>query len=234
MKKVVCLTGAGISAESGIPTFRDIDGLWEKHKVEDVASPEGWMTDPKLVWRFYQQRRRDMAGIRPNKAHYDLVALEQKLNAAGDQFTIITQNVDGLHLKAGSQNVIEMHGALRRLRCQKCQHTVIDETQHLSDDFLPCVQCGWQMMRPDIVWFGEFPQQVERYVAAIDEMTHFIVIGTSGEVMPAAGFLFAALKRGLPTFYQNTEEAQFREPPHMKSYIGKATEQVELICKDLI
>ena len=233
--KVVILTGAGVSAESGIPTFRDSNGLWENHKIEDVATPNGWLCDPTTVWRFYQQRRRDMEGIEPNAAHYALVELEKALTDAGHEFLLITQNIDGLHLTAGSKNVCEMHGVIRRIRCQKCKHT-IEGMEYLDDELLPCPECGWFAMRPDIVWFEEMPREPERFESAVRDCTHFATVGTSGQVYPAAGFLYTCMKRAeVKIYHANTDEAPAGGYDGIiQSFIGPASEQVPIMCETIL
>ncbi len=155
--RVLVLTGAGISAESGVPTFRDANGLWEGHDVTQVASPEGFADDPRLVWQFYAARRAAMTGVVPNAGHRALVALEQRL---GVRFLLATQNVDGLHAAAGSQRIIEMHGNLMRTRCSGCDREPFADTTAYAGDPLPvCDRCQARgqtsLLRPDIVWFGE-------------------------------------------------------------------------------
>lgn len=233
MAFITILTGAGISAESGIPTFRDANGLWENYRVEDVATPTGWLENPQLVWRFYQERRRGMKGIKPNAAHYALVDLEKQLHEMGHGFYLITQNIDGLHLKAGQKNVCEMHGALRRLRCEKCGYEV--ENDYLGDEFLPCPRCDWIHLRPDVVWFDEMPHDPNIFMSAVDQCTHFASIGTSGEVYPAAGFIHEALKDGKCVYYQNLDSM----PYHLLDkgiifYNGKASEEVPKLCQFII
>ena len=151
-KKVVILTGAGISAESGIRTFRDNDGLWENHRIEDVATPQAWQADPELVWKFYQARRRQMSEVGPNPAHEALAKLESEL----DDFTLITQNVDDLHERGGNHSIIHMHGRLETLRCEKSgQIEVRMADEDLVDDFLSCNCCAESSrVRPDIVWLS--------------------------------------------------------------------------------
>ena len=190
--RVVVLTGAGISAESGLKTFRDNDGLWENHRLEDVASPLAWRRDPELVWRFYQARRRQLLEAEPNSAHYALAELENKI----DSFTLVTQNVDDLHSRAGSKNMVQMHGQLRLLRCESCSEIFEKmQTEDLEDDFITC-QCEKGTLRPHIVWFGEEPlgmMRIEREVMAADIL---IVIGTSGVVYPANSLLPIAKSNG--------------------------------------
>lgn len=185
-KCVAVLTGAGVSAESGVPTFRASDGLWEGHRVEDVASPEGFRRDPKLVWQFYNGRRANVARVSPNAGHQALAALEQRYN---NQFTLVTQNVDGLHQQAGNQSVLEIHGSLRRTRCTECG-AVRDRGLEVLADMPTCDLCGG-LLRPDIVWFGEMLPTViwEQAVSAVESCDVFLVVGTSAVVHPAAGLI---------------------------------------------
>ncbi|MEC7544298.1 MAG: NAD-dependent deacylase [Candidatus Thermoplasmatota archaeon] len=191
--RVVVLTGAGISAESGIRTFRANDGVWENHRIEDVATPFAWERDPRLVWRFYQGRRRQLLDVNPNSAHEALVSLESYL----DEFLLITQNVDDLHSRAGSEKLIHMHGELRKLRCEMCGE-IIDamDDEHLQDQYVKCVQCTNERLRPHIVWFHEMPLRMDEIYDAVGECDVFIAIGTSGHVYPAAGLLSIAKDTG--------------------------------------
>lgn len=187
--RVVVLTGAGISAESGIRTFRANDGVWENHRIEDVATPFAWERDPKLVWEFYQGRRRQLLDVVPNSAHKALVSLENYL----DEFLLITQNVDDLHSRAGSKKLIHIHGELRKLRCETCGQ-VIDamNDEHLQNQYVECTQCTNKRLRPHIVWFHEMPFRMEEIYDAVGSCEVFIAIGTSGHVYPAAGLLSIA------------------------------------------
>ena len=180
------LTGAGISAESGIATFRDANGLWEQHRVEDVASPEGFAADPALVWRFYAQRRAQALTVEPNPAHRALAALEERL---GDQFFLCTQNVDGLHEAAGSKRVVHMHGELMKTRCSdpSCARAPFVDTRHAFAE-LPHCECG-ALQRPHIVWFGEVPFDMLAIRRRVQRAAVFLCIGTSGVVYPAAGLV---------------------------------------------
>jgi NAD-dependent deacetylase len=183
--RVFVLTGAGISAESGLATFRASDGLWSGHRVEDVASPEGWEADPDLVWRFYSQRRRDAGAASPNAGHRALADLESSL---GDRFFLCTQNVDDLHERAGSRNLIHMHGELFLSRCEdECGKPVFADRQ-LYDESIPLCTCGARI-RPHIVWFGEIPLEMDRISAELERCTLLLVVGTSGAVHPAASFV---------------------------------------------
>lgn len=185
-RRVAVLTGAGISAESGLATFRGNGGLWEGHRVEDVATPRAFTADPRMVWRFYNLRRANLATVQPNPGHQALVDLETRL---GDGFTLITQNVDGLHQLAGSKNVLEIHGALRRVRCTGCGHLADRGTEALPD--LPvCGDCG-ALLRPDVVWFEEMlPDNVwPNAELAVKRCQCLLVVGTSAIVYPAAGLI---------------------------------------------
>lgn len=201
---LVVLTGAGISAESGVRTFRDHDGLWENHRIEDVATPEAFRRDPELVWRFYDQRRKQLKTVDPNPAHQALAQLEQKLGT--ERFLLITQNVDDLHERGGSQQVLHMHGELLKIRCTGC-HQVSESDADIFTETqtnLPYCNCG-SMLRPHIVWFGEMPFEISRIQEALTRCTHFMAIGTSGVVYPAAGFLQMAKAAGAKTFGMNLD-----------------------------
>ncbi len=196
--RVVVLTGAGISAESGVPTFRDADGLWEGHRVEDVATPEGFARDPQTVQRFYDERRRAVASASPNAAHRALARLE---GAVGDDLLVVTQNVDDLHERAGTRNLVHMHGELRRARCVAC-----GERSPWSGDLIggpACPACGERMLRPDVVWFGELPHGLDRIEEAVVACDAFASIGTSGTVYPAAGYVALAAAFGARTVELN-------------------------------
>ena len=190
LKSVVVLTGAGVSAESGIQTFRESDGLWEEHAVVDVASPEGFQRDPQLVYQFYNARRRNLlsAEIRPNPAHFSLAKFEQ--NFPGE-FMLITQNVDNLHERAGSKNLIHMHGELLKMRC--ANSNLVFETSADFDFDTECRCCRTPgNLRPHIVWFGEIPFSMQKINQALEGCDIFIAIGTSGNVYPASGFYYTA------------------------------------------
>ncbi|PWC14168.1 NAD-dependent protein deacylase [Brenneria roseae subsp. americana] len=214
--RVVVLTGAGISAESGIRTFRAADGLWEEHRVEDVATPEGFQRDPQLVQAFYNARRRQLQQpeIVPNAAHLALANLETML---GDNFLLITQNIDNLHERAGSQRVIHMHGELLKVRC--CQSgQVFDWTGDLSADER-CHCCQFPApLRPHVVWFGEMPLHMDKIYQALSQADYFIAIGTSGHVYPAAGFVHEAHAHGAYTLELNLEPSQVESQFDEKIY----------------
>ncbi len=203
---VVVMTGAGISAESGIQTFRGTNGLWGNHRIEEVASPIAFRRDPVMVWNFYLQRRKQALTCRPNTGHLAVAELEKWIRSAGGSFLLVTQNVDGLHSRAGSRNVIEMHGSLMMTRCTACGEVFQDES---TDMELPprhdCPDKG--LLRPHIVWFGEslFPGDMERIESAIEMCDMFIVIGTSGIVYPAAGLVNFANRLGKRTVCVNKD-----------------------------
>ncbi len=187
--RVFVLTGAGISAESGIRTFRDANGLWEQYRFEEVASPEGWAADAALVWRFYAERRAQAATCEPNAAHLALADLERKL---GERLFLCTQNVDDLHEKAGQTRLVHMHGELMKSRCESCARPPFgDATAHPT---VPRCACGARV-RPHIVWFGEVPFEMDRIAGALEACDVFVTIGSSGAVYPAAGFVSAVRAR---------------------------------------
>lgn len=196
--RIVVLTGAGISAESGVPTFRDADGLWEGHRVEDVASPEAFDLQPAVVHRFYDARRAAIAGVEPNPAHLALARLEEHL---GDDLLVVTQNIDDLHERAGSTRVLHMHGQLRSALCRAC-HGRTPWTDDLGDH-PPCPRCGVTELRPDVVWFGEVPYEMDRIFEALHRADLFVAIGTSGVVYPAAAFVQFAAGGGARTVELN-------------------------------
>ncbi|MCV2894388.1 NAD-dependent deacylase [Lentibacter sp. XHP0401] len=197
-EQIVILTGAGISAESGLGTFRDEGGLWAKHRIKDVATPEGFMRDPELVLGFYNMRRAEAVKATPNAAHVALAALE-----AAHDVLIVTQNVDGLHEAAGARNVLHMHGSLARAMCVRCEaRWDAPLVMRVTDT---CPECGAAATRPDIVWFGEMPYGMEEIDAALREATLFASVGTSGNVYPAAGFVAEARRMGVPTVELNLE-----------------------------
>ncbi|WP_032092661.1 Sir2 family NAD+-dependent deacetylase [Necropsobacter rosorum] len=191
--KIVILTGAGISAESGIRTFRASDGLWEQHRIEDVATPEGFRRDPQLVQRFYNARRRALfdPAVQPNPAHIALAKLEEQL---GDNLLLVTQNVDNLHERAGSKNIIHMHGELLKVRCTRSGRIYDRHNDVTEQDRCMCCQPP-QPLRPHIVWFGEMPLEMDSIYTALEKADYFIAIGTSGNVYPAAGFVDAVPHR---------------------------------------
>ena len=185
--RVAVLTGAGVSAESGLATFRGAGGLWEGHRVEEVATPFAFQRDPALVWRFYNARRSNLWTVRPNPGHHALVALEKHFDHG--RFTLVTQNVDGLHQAAGSRRVLEIHGSIGRVRCTGCGQ-IEDRRNETLPDLPRCTSCG-QLLRPAVVWFHEaLPEDVWRGAeAAVQSCNCFLVVGTSAVVYPAAGLI---------------------------------------------
>ena len=201
---LVILTGAGISAESGLSTFRAADGLWEGHRVEDVASPEGFARDPGLVHRFYNTRRAELDTVEPNAAHLALAKLEA---AWAGNFLLVTQNVDNLHERAGSKRLVHMHGELRKGWCWACDERFAWAGEMSASS--PCPSCdNAGHVRPDIVWFGEMPFEMDAIEAALMDCDLFVSIGTSGAVYPAAGFVQTARYRGARTVEINLEPSQ--------------------------
>ncbi len=231
-ENIVILTGAGISAESGIKTFRAADGLWENHRVEDVATPEAFLRNPLLVQNFYNQRRQQLLtpAIQPNAAHRALAKLEKAFPAG--KVLLVTQNIDDLHERAGSRNLIHMHGELLKGRCQTSGGLV--DLDHDLTVNLPCPLCGGKgCLRPHVVWFGEMPLQMEAIYHALSRCDRFISIGTSGNVYPAAGFVEEANRHGAHTVELNLEPSQrltaFAEHQH-----GLASELVPAYAEELI
>lgn len=201
--RLFVLTGAGVSAESGLATFRGPGGLWNGHRVEDVATPEAWDADPALVWRFYSMRRRDALAAAPNAGHAAFAELERRM---GDRFYLCTQNVDDLHERAGSQRIHHMHGTLFQSRCVRCDQPFADQSFYEDANALPaCERCA-QPVRPHIVWFGEVPLDLDGIFNKLEHATALLVAGTSGSVYPAAGFVHTARQRGIETIYVGPEE----------------------------
>ena len=197
---IVILTGAGVSAESGLGTFRDAGGIWTKFDLQEVATPQGFARNPELVHDFYNARRLNCLGAAPNAAHGALARLEREF--AG-RVLIVTQNVDDLHERGGSRAVVHMHGELLRAFCASCQHRWdAPEAMAVTD---ACPACGAAAARPDIVWFGEMPYRMAEIEAALREADLFVAIGTSGEVYPAAGFVREARRAGAATLEINLE-----------------------------
>lgn len=218
--RIVVLTGAGISAESGVATFRDNGGLWEGHDVQDVATPQGFAANPDLVHRFYDERRADIQRVEPNAAHLALARLEREHSGS---LTIVTQNVDDLHERAGSKNVIHMHGELLRAWCLVCDGRFVWTAKMANNP--PCPGCGNSALRPDIVWFGEVPYRMEEIDQELRRADLFAAIGTSGEVYPAAGFVTAASAYGARTVELNLDVSRVAQQ-FDDSWQGPATEVV--------
>lgn len=203
IRNIVILTGAGVSAESGVATFRGPGGLWEGHRVEDVCTPEALARDPELVHRFYDARRAKLGTVEPNAAHHALARLDAEWPG---EFLLVTQNVDDLHERAGSRRLIHMHGELNSALCAEC-----DARASWSDSLPPrarCMACGAPSLRPDIVFFGEMPYRMEAIDAAIARADLFVSIGTSGAVYPAAGFVRTARYHGADTLELNLDRSE--------------------------
>jgi NAD-dependent deacetylase len=201
--KVVVLTGAGISAESGVPTFRDADGLWHGHRVEEVATPEAFERSPSLVHAFYDARRDALAAVEPNPAHRALARLEE---VVGDDLLVVTQNIDDLHERSGSRRVLHMHGQLRSALCRSCGDRFA--WHGALGDRPACPGCRRRELRPDVVWFGEIPYDMDRILADVGRAELFVSIGTSGAVQPAAGLVLHAAGQGARTLELNLVPSQ--------------------------
>ena len=230
-RSIVVLTGAGVSAESGLKTFRASDGLWEDHRIEDVATPEGFARDPELVHRFYNMRRSQLhhPDTQPNRAHEALAELEQRFS--GD-FLLVTQNVDDLHERAGSRALIHMHGELTKARCIRSQQVHDRFDDMTPDSRCPCCDLT-RTLRPDIVWFGEMPMAMERIYAALEQCDLFISIGTSGTVYPANGFVQVAREVGAHTVELNLEPSR-QESAFAEQIYGPAGEVVPAYVERLL
>ena len=228
IRNIVILTGAGISAESGIDTFRDSGGLWEQHRVEDVATPEGFARDPDLVLGFYDMRREALSKVQPNAAHDALARLDL---AWSGELLIVTQNVDDLHERGGAQRVLHMHGELKSALCLSCE--MRSRWDAPMSDRPPCPVCQAPSLRPDVVWFGEMPYQMERIYAAIRDADLFVSIGTSGAVYPAAGFVRDARDLGVQTLELNLERSEGSHWFH-ESRQGPAGELVPAWVEELL
>jgi NAD-dependent deacetylase len=231
-RNIVILTGAGISAESGIDTFRGGGGLWEQHRVEDVATPEAFARDPELVLRFYDMRREAIQTKQPNAAHTALARLDREWpKKAGGEVLIVTQNVDDLHERGGALNVLHMHGQHLNAWCTAC-----DERHRWTGPLIhrpPCPTCGESALRPDVVWFGEVPYRMEEIYQAVAGADLFVSIGTSGAVYPAAGLVRTARDLGVHTLELNLERSQGSAWFH-ETRLGAATEIVRAWVEELL
>ena len=224
-KKLVVLTGAGISAESGIKTFRDADGLWEGHNVMDVATPEGWNRNPELVLDFYNQRRRQLHEVQPNRGHQILAELENDF-----EVSIITQNVDNLHEKAESTNVLHLHGELLKARSLNPPYLIMDWE---TDMFLGSIDSNGNQLRPHIVWFGEEVPALKEAVSIVEKADILVIIGTSMQVYPAAGLMNFA-KPSIPVYYIDPKPAQIYDLQNRVEIIPmSATEGVAVLKQKL-
>lgn len=227
--RIVILTGAGVSAESGLHTFRDRGGIWERYDLTEVATPEAFARDPAFVLDFYNQRRRANADVRPNPAHEALARLERE---HGGEVWVVTQNIDPLHEMAGARNLIHMHGEITRALCAQCSHR-----EDWGEDILPessCAACGTiGRMRPDVVWFGEMPYHMDRIFALLAQADLFVSIGTSGTVYPAAGFVEIAREAGAWTLELNLELSEGASRFH-HAVQGRAGETVPALVEQLL
>ena len=229
IRNIVILTGAGVSAESGIDTFRSVGGLWEQHRVEDVATPEAFARDPDLVLRFYDMRRARIQEVEPNAAHHALARLDEEWDGG---LLIVTQNVDDLHERAGAKRLLHMHGEHLNAWCVACD--VRSAWRGTLSDRPACPACGAAgQLRPDIVWFGEMPYRMPEIYHALNRADLFVSIGTSGAVYPAAGLVREAREQGVRTLELNLEPSQgshwFDEARH-----GAATEIVPLWVDEIL
>ena len=233
MKTIVVLTGAGVSAESGVSTFRDSDGLWENHRVEDVASIEGWYRNPSVVLDFYNERRAQLATVKPNAAHLAIAALEDEYKV-----TVVTQNVDNLHERAGSTKIIHLHGELTKVRSENCcndsdgysEETVFDigsDAIHLGD-----MAPNGAQLRPHIVWFGEAVPKIEKAIDAVEAADILLIVGTSLQVYPAAG-LYRYAKVDTPIYIIDPKDVPVRDGriTHIKDVATKGMEVFKNILK---
>ncbi len=228
-RSIVVLTGAGISAESGIETFRASEGLWANHHVEDVATPQGFARNPQLVYEFYNQRRRQLLKpeISPNAAHAALAKFEHEFDG---EFLLVTQNVDNLHERASSQNLIHMHGELLKMRCLN-SNLIFDVNEDFDyDTRCRCCRSAGNL-RPQVVWFGEMPLQMNRIDRALENCDMFIAIGTSGNVYPASGFYRTAKIKKASTVELNLEQT---DSSFDQRVYGPATESVPLFFESLL
>jgi NAD-dependent deacetylase len=229
---ILVLTGSGVSADSGLATFRGAGGLWEGRRAEELATPQAWAADPVQVWRFYQMRRAKLTEAEPNAAHHALAELEARLAAAEVPLLLVTQNVDDLHERAGSRP-LHMHGELSRLRCERCGHSQRD-LEHLdAASFVPCPACAFPRLRPDVVWFGEVPLHLEEIAGACEACSHFLSIGTSGVVYPAAGLLGVARARGERTIVNSLDPPENLHPGD-RFAPGRAVDVVPGLVRDLL
>ncbi|RRH74710.1 NAD-dependent deacylase [Falsigemmobacter faecalis] len=227
MPEVVILTGAGISAESGLETFRSEDGLWAQHRIEDVCTPEALSRNPALVHEFYNKRRAALAGVAPNAAHLALAEFAAEI--PGD-LLVITQNVDDLHERAGQTGLLHIHGELLSLKCSRCDHRQRFPGDSTPD--IPCPDCGTGRLRPDIVFFGEMPCFMEQIQSALSDCSLFIAIGTSGNVYPAAGFAELARHYGAESWLVNLDPPE-NHRDFQRFFQGRAGEQVPEMLRAL-
>lgn len=232
LRALFVLSGAGLSADSGLQTFRGAGGLWEGRRIEDVATPQAWVRDPAAVWRFYQMRRAALVSAQPNAAHHALARLQRELAARAVPLLLATQNVDDLLERAGAQP-LHVHGSLAHLRCERCGR-VLRDLEHLDPGQpVPCAACGHPRLRPDVVWFGEMPMGLDACERALAAASHFVAIGTSGQVWPVAGWLDLARRRGARTLVQALEEPE-NLAPEDDFRPGRAAQVVPALVEELL
>lgn len=207
--RLFVLTGAGVSAESGLPTFRGAGGIWRGYSATQIATPEAFHADPLMVWQFYSMRRRKHQEVKPNPAHFALAELERQL---GERFFLCTQNVDSLHEQAGSQRVLHMHGRLMMTRCSRelCASKPFEDNDAHETELPICETCG-ALLRPHVCWFGEVPYEMDRIFAELDRSTILMTVGSSGVVEPAASFVRLARRNRARTIYVGPEEPANRD-----------------------
>lgn len=229
--RLLVLTGAGVSVESGLPTFRGAGGIWRGYPATQVATPEAFHADPLMVWQFYSMRRQKHQEVKPNPAHFALAELERQL---GDRFFLCTQNVDSLHEQAGSQRVLHMHGQLMMTRCSRemCSSKPFEDSQSHETELPICQTCG-AILRPHVCWFGEVPYEMDRVFAELDRATVLMTVGSSGVVEPAASFVRLARRNGARTIYVGPEE------PANNGYfdeviLAKAGEALPQMVKEMV
>ncbi len=231
-RNIVVLTGSGVSAESGVATFRDRDGVWSKYDYREVATPQGFAANPVLVHEFYNARRRALPSVEPNAAHVALAELESELASRGGRLTLITQNVDDLHERGGSKNILHMHGELLKAECASCAAVIACEEDLCVET--ECATCGRAGgMRPHVVWFGEMPRHMDEAANAIAAADLFVSIGTSGSVYPAAGFVAEARALNVPAMELNLEPSENARLFNDARY-GPATEVVPQWVRDML
>ena len=229
-RRLVVLSGAGISAESGVPTFRASDGLWENHRVEDVATPEAFERDPETVLRFYDMRRRHLlsGSVQANPGHRALAQIAQQWS--GD-LCVVTQNIDDLHERGGFTAPVHMHGELLKQRCASCDAVTVCETDQWPAQ--PCLHCGELALRPHVVWFGEMPLEMDAIEQVLSDCDVFVAVGTSGQVYPAANFVSIAKAAGAYCIEINTEDTSV-SPQFDECWQGSASTQLETLSQCLL
>ena len=229
--RVFVLTGAGVSAESGLPTFRGAGGIWRGYPAQKVATPEAFHSDPQMVWQFYSERRRRHGTVKPNPSHFALAEFERSL---GDRFFLCTQNVDSLHEQSGSKRLVHMHGRLMMTRCsnEDCSTLPFEDARTYETELPKCDRCGC-LLRPHVCWFGEVPYEMDRIFAELSRANLLITVGSSGVVEPAASFVRLARRNGAGTIYVGPEEPS--NGVHFDNVrLGKAGEVLPGMVQELV